>query len=124
MMIIYSIFALKITQHAITNACTVPPLSNSDHDSVLTTTHVLCAASKPILMNNTPNTPKYVYAFARADYDSIAAPLVDTHWETFFTSTITINTAWLKFKNLLHDLIVLYAPCTLITNKMPKNLPV
>ena len=30
------------------------------------------------------NTSKYVYAFAWADYDSIAAALVDIYWETFY----------------------------------------
>ena len=61
--------------------CTFLSLSNSDRDGILTIRLMYTVRCAQTFFDEKHN---YVYAFARAGYDSIAAAVVGTHWETFF----------------------------------------
>jgi hypothetical protein len=105
----------------ITNINTVPPLSTSDHDGLFIAAHILIdSPPEPI---HADCTPKFAYLYSRADYDSIASALNSIHWQTFFSSTPTIDAAWVKFKSYVHELIALYVPRKKISPNGQLNYP-
>ena len=69
------------------------------------------------------NTHKNVYAFARVDYDSIAAALKQVYINRHFLTLILAYYNWLKIEIFLYGLTAFHVPCAEVSNKYRKIYP-
>ncbi len=96
----YLDLVLTTNPNAFLTVITKPPIGNSDHDVVKC---VLCEQSKSL-------QDQITYNFSCVDYAKFSYALSCIDWSAFFAGCNTIDQYWLKFRDLMTDLIDKFVP--------------
>ena len=93
-----------------------PPLGNSDHNCVNFTVDI------PGGDNDCEIVSRKIYAWNRADYESLSTYLSEINWDEFMSVNLTADSIWSSFKSILFDAFDQFVPTRRIhQNKRKKR---
>jgi len=89
------------------------PLGSSDHNMILFSVHTKC---------DIDNNKKEIRDYNNADFDRMRTVLADTDWDDMMLGSV--NDSWIRFREVLHNLVVDNVPLKVISAKTKLQKPI
>jgi len=89
------------------------PLGSSDHNMILFSVHTKC---------DIDNNKKEIRDYNNADFDRMRTVLADTDWDDMMLGSV--NDSWIRFREVLHNLVVDSVPLKVISSKTKLQKPI